>query len=87
MVCKRRDPGKRLDSLLIRPRGFSSSAAHPPSSTRFTGVSATGVAVAQYQREVPAEVKAAALAYERDLLDVKRKREDREASSKNLPII
>ncbi len=46
------------------------------------------ITLKHYQREVPAEVKALALAYERDLLDVKRKREEaREASSKNLPII
>ena len=46
------------------------------------------VTLKHYQREIPAEVKAAALALERDLLDQKRRREETlEANGENLPII
>ena len=46
------------------------------------------VTLKHYQREIPAEVQAAALAFERDLLEQKRRREETlEANGENLPII
>jgi hypothetical protein len=44
------------------------------------------VTLKHYQREIPAEVKAAALALERDLLERKRKRQETLEVSENLPI-
>ena len=43
------------------------------------------ITLRQYQREIPPEVKAAALAFERDLLEQKRRRG--EANGDNLPIV
>jgi hypothetical protein len=46
------------------------------------------VTLKHYQREVPTEVKAAALALERDLLDQQRRRKETlEANGENLPIV
>lgn len=46
------------------------------------------VTLKHYQREVPAEVKAAALALERDLLEQKRRREETlQATGAHLPIV
>ena len=46
------------------------------------------VTLKHYQREIPAEVKAAALALERDLLHQKRKREETlEANGENLLVV
>jgi hypothetical protein len=46
------------------------------------------VTLKHYQREIPAEVKAAALALEQDLLEQKRRREEAlESSGENLPVV
>ena len=46
------------------------------------------VTLRHYQREIPAEVKAAALALEQDLLEQKRRREKAlEANGENLPVV
>jgi hypothetical protein len=46
------------------------------------------VTLKHYQREIPAEVKAAAFALEQDLLDQTRRREKAlEANGENLPVV
>lgn len=67
---------------------FGARAKDPKSTQAHMRHTDSYVTLKHYQREIPAEVKAAALAYERDLLDVKRKREEApEASDENLPIV
>lgn len=46
------------------------------------------VTLKHYQREIPAEVKAAALALERDLLNQKRRRQETlETNGEKLPVV
>jgi len=46
------------------------------------------VTLKHYQSEIPAEVRAAALALERDLLDQKRRREETpKATGENRPVV
>jgi len=67
---------------------FGARAKDPKSTQAHMRHTDPYVTLKHYQREVPAEVKAAALAFERDLLEQKRRREEvLEASTKNLTII
>lgn len=67
---------------------FGARAKDPKSTQAHMRHADPHVTLKHYQREVPAEVKAAALALERDLLEQKRRREETlEASREDLPII
>ena len=67
---------------------FGARAKDPKSTQAHMRHSDPYVTLKHYQREIPAEVKAAALAFERDLLEQKRRREETlEANGENLPIV
>ena len=67
---------------------FGARAKDPKSTQAHMRHTDPYVTLKHYQREIPAEVKAAALALERDLLEQKRRREETlEASGENLPIV
>jgi hypothetical protein len=67
---------------------FGARAKDPKSTQAHMRHTDPYVTLKHYQREIPAEVKAAALALERDLLDQKRKREETlEGNSENLPVV
>jgi hypothetical protein len=67
---------------------FGARAKDPKSTQAHMRHTDPYVTLKHYQQEIPAEVKAAALALERDLLDQKRRREETlEANGKNLAII
>ena len=64
---------------------FGARAKDPKSTQAHMRHTDPYVTLKHYQQEIPAEVKAAALALERDLLDQKRRREETlEANGKNL---
>jgi len=66
---------------------FGARAKDPKSTQAHMRHSDPYVTLKHYQREIP-EVKAAALAFERDLLEQKRRREETlEANGENLPIV
>jgi len=67
---------------------FGARAKDPKSTQAHMRHTDPYVTLKHYQREIPAEVKAAALAFERDLLEQKRRREETlEANGENLPIV
>ena len=67
---------------------FGARAKDPKSTQAHMRHADPYVTLKHYQREIPAEVQAAALAFERDLLEQKRRREETlEANGENLPII
>ena len=67
---------------------FGARAKDPKSTQAHMRHTDPYVTLKHYQREIPAEVKAAALALERDLLGQKRKREETlEANGENLPVV
>jgi integrase len=66
---------------------FGARAKDPKSTQAHMRHTDPYVTLKHYQREIPAEVKAAALALERDVLEQKRRREQaREAQAENLPV-
>jgi hypothetical protein len=72
---------RRTSSTLFGAR------AKDPKSTQ-AHMRHSDVTLKHYQREIPAGVKAAALALERDLLNQKRRSEETdEANGENLPIV
>jgi integrase len=67
---------------------FGARAKDPKSTQAHMRHTDPYITLKHYQQEIPAEVKAAALALERDLLDQKQRREDTLApSSDSLPIV
>jgi integrase len=67
---------------------FGARAKDPKSTQAHMRHTDPHITLTHYQREVPAEVKAAALAFERDLLNQKRQREETlEANGENLPVV
>jgi hypothetical protein len=67
---------------------FGAKAKDPKSTQAHMRHADPHVTLKHYQREIPAEVKAAALALEQDLLEQKRRREEAlEASGENLPVV
>jgi hypothetical protein len=67
---------------------FGARAKDPKSTQAHMRHTDPYVTLKHYQREIPAEVKAAALAFERDLLEQKRRREETlEENGENLPIV
>ena len=67
---------------------FGARAKDPKSTQAHMRHTDPYVTLKHYQREIPAEVKVAALALERDLLDQKRRREETlEGNGENLPVV
>jgi integrase len=69
---------------------FGARAKDPKSTQAHMRHTDPYVTLKHYQQEIPAEVKAAALAFERDLLEQKRRREEvlaLKSSSGNLPVV
>ena len=67
---------------------FGAKAKDPKSTQAHMRHIDPHVTLKHYQREIPAEVRAAALALEQDLLEQERRREEAlEASGENLPVV
>ena len=67
---------------------FGAKAKDPKSTQAHMRHTDPHVTLKHYQREIPAEVRAAALALEQDLLEQERRREEAlEASGENLPVV
>jgi integrase len=67
---------------------FGARAKDPKSTQAHMRHTDPYITLKHYQQEIPAEVRAAALALERDLIEQKRRREETlEASGENLPIV
>ncbi len=66
---------------------FGARAKDPKSTQAHMRHTDPYITLKHYQREIPAEVKAAALVFERDLLEQKRRREETEANGETLLIV
>jgi len=67
---------------------FGARAKDPKSTQAHMRHTDPQITLRHYQQAIPAEVKAAALAFEKDLLDQKRRREEiQKANVKNLPVV
>jgi len=85
------EPGTTVNFQSLRRTAatlFGAKAKDPKSTQAHMRHADPLVTLRHYQREIPAEVKAAALALEQDLLEQKRRREEAlEASGENLPVV
>ena len=85
------EPGTAVNFQSLRRTAatlFGAKAKDPKSTQAHMRHADPLVTLRHYQREIPAEVKAAALALEQDLLEQKRRREEAlEASGENLPVV